>query len=546
MIIQRYELIFIYCVHNIKYISIQVPHAFKISREGGKAVFRYKLFAQFNEWLPNTPTIPTEIGTIVIPEHSALGGVDPFITHLLGGAEGTNTEPTETQKTIMRQLEGVNLVLRQLDSASVAELVTRVDAQAEGVDQLLTDSAKNKAELEAELERKSTLSSGMLCMLCKRSCCTYYALLYITSHDLVGYIWWIKDPENKIKDISPSPLDPMSPKAIGASKKAYDVAKFMLQEVKKASLGVSAENTYNDDYYCPPAKKMLTKAEYDFYVARASSWNDVLSMHRADVECAPAWAFVPEPSSDVSARFTETDRARRSALETAELAELDNVVRGNVVRPGYDHAPDEELLNRHGRSTADAIEELDRAKLIASVGNKGYSVEKLRCFCQIENLPVSGTKAKLRDRLMRALGIFETSPLIAAASQVVMPARNSTGKQSVARRNMWAANIIQRGEQVAPSSSASLRSPQLVTAEAPIEAVSDSCSDTEQSTQSTPIPPVAPTARRSMRRDTEDNKAGDDAGEDEDFFNARPRGSRKKRKRKLTTKGTTSARRSRK
>jgi hypothetical protein len=148
---------------KIKYYSI--PHAFKISLEKGKAVFRYKLFSKFDEWLPRSPRDDDIEGNIALIRHSAVGGMDNFVRRALGQNDDiTLQRATNDQRTFMTHMTAVERHLETLDSESIAQMQSRMQAQCDGLDGVPEElsSRWNKAIVETYMERSSKLNEGKL------------------------------------------------------------------------------------------------------------------------------------------------------------------------------------------------------------------------------------------------------------------------------------------------------------------------------------------------------------------------------------------------
>ena len=151
---------------------MQVPHAFKITREQGKAMFWYKLFSTFPNYLPRAPqsdvssppSFSIEAASLVIPRHAAVGGRDSFVSSYLGAEDVAFASATRAQRERMRNLENMQDILNDLDSRSTTEMLRRLDAQEEGLN-TIEDSVvaeRNKAEVEDYLARVSTHEAGRL------------------------------------------------------------------------------------------------------------------------------------------------------------------------------------------------------------------------------------------------------------------------------------------------------------------------------------------------------------------------------------------------
>jgi hypothetical protein len=143
-------------VHNYQY-----PHCARITLVHNKAVFQYKLFSTFDEWLPKMPSSTSLAeAQICVPEHSSVGGEAEFLRHV-GLQDVTLASATPDQRNLMNNLEAMRSQLRDLDAHSTTQMLARLEAQAEGLEaidrELLT-----KAETESRLMRSSKQNEGMM------------------------------------------------------------------------------------------------------------------------------------------------------------------------------------------------------------------------------------------------------------------------------------------------------------------------------------------------------------------------------------------------
>jgi hypothetical protein len=262
----------------------------------------------------------------------------------------------------------------------------------------------------------------------------------------VGYIMWLKDPDNKLKDIRPLPFSPSSPLAKGASKKHWEVARYMLSQVSAGVIGVNETSgaTYDKEYFVPQKKKLLLPEEYKYYELRAASQDVARRFYELDIADTPDWEFLPKPSIEATSSFSQSSRAARQAAEDAIVAEVQRIADVSLVRPSSRFQPGEEILSRDGRSANDEVGPLDLTKLSQSIGNKGYKVAELRNYCLIDGLQISGSKEKLRERLMIAKGLIpaRANGAIASASGNRANQRGS-GRLSPNSRREWANGVIQ-------------------------------------------------------------------------------------------------------
>ena len=145
---------------KIKYY--QVPHVFKITLEKGKAVFRYKLFSTFNEWLPPTPPDDTYTGHIAIPRHSAVGGLDRFVETVVGCEEVTLQNSSSSQRQLMSNINAVEKELNDLDVSSISQMMNRLEAQSDGRDELPDERVFEKDHADSYLTRMSDANHGTI------------------------------------------------------------------------------------------------------------------------------------------------------------------------------------------------------------------------------------------------------------------------------------------------------------------------------------------------------------------------------------------------
>ena len=129
------------------------------TKERGKAVMRYKMFAEDHEWKPKTPTDPTAVAdsssSITVPRLAAVGGLGQFYQHLVGSTTDMSLqELAESSKNIrvMHSVTGSNVqeLLRELDVSSLTSMQARLDAQSEGLETITPEVNSRWSKEETE------------------------------------------------------------------------------------------------------------------------------------------------------------------------------------------------------------------------------------------------------------------------------------------------------------------------------------------------------------------------------------------------------------
>jgi hypothetical protein len=134
--------------------------------------------------------VTTHEGIIEVPRHSAVGGVDSFVTEYLGRPNVTYQSATREQQEQMRILNNTRSYLDDIDSRSMNDMLARHQAQAEGLDEVTDDVASHwvRAETEEFLESTSTQDTGKIVMHVRTLMLGYLSILSSMMHHCRVYL----------------------------------------------------------------------------------------------------------------------------------------------------------------------------------------------------------------------------------------------------------------------------------------------------------------------------------------------------------------------
>jgi hypothetical protein len=212
--------------------NYQVPHVFKLFRVCDKAVMQYRLFStpETRPWLPKLPDqsiLPTaSSGQIAVVPNAPVGGAADLRDVVVGSSQVRDLSQQQMER--MRALVSgtVTQALEDVEQRSLQQLEARLNAQADGLEQLpRVQSRESAGDVEAAMN--------------------------LASRNDEGYIFWLLTANRPpLADVRPNPVAPKDSGADEMYAAATRMRNFLSASVTGERVAVSTSSpVYDAEYF---------------------------------------------------------------------------------------------------------------------------------------------------------------------------------------------------------------------------------------------------------------------------------------------------------